>query len=168
MQLQTTVVLLSISVIIHSFFGIASLITIITYSFSKNLLLFDILSSINVLSLLIFKKCLAVDIYECIRGDTENLPDIAKDNFLRNKIVSLFKDNSGTVEDFTQLRLDKIDNLTPLINSTDTSYFTKMYNRKHHYLLINIILMIILLTKYNMKKFIPLIIIWIFTIFPLE
>lgn len=158
--------LLSISVFIHSIIGISSFIFILFYSLNIHNSFIDLLAIIIVISFILYKKCIAIDIYEDIYSldNNHNIPDYAKDNFVRQTIVKLFDLNSDNT-DYTNLRLDRINNLNPMLNITDNEYITIMFNRKIHYICINIILTVLLITKYNLHFLLPVFIIWFFSTF---
>lgn len=158
--------LLSIFVFIHSIIGISSFIFILFYSLKIHSSFIDILAICIVVSFIIYKKCIAIDIYEDIYSldNNNDIPYFAKDNFLRNYIVNIFNLNSDNT-DFTSLRLDKINNLSPLLNINNNNYITTLFNRKIHYICINIILSVLLITKYNLQYLLPCLIIWFFSTF---
>lgn len=169
----TKIFLLVCLVGIHMIFMISSIIFMITYSFNTNYKnnFLDFMIICIVVSFIIFKKCILIDIYEYIKNldDIEDdLPDIAKDNYFRNKLKTLFggKINKDAI-DYTVYRLDKLKNVEPMYQNLDKNLIQNMYNHKVHYLLANIILILMLLHKYKLEKMIPLFIVWILNVFKL-
>jgi hypothetical protein len=161
------IILLSVLVIIHSIFGIASVTTMLTFFYDKDIPIADYLSGLSVISFIFFNKCLAIDIYDYCKGDInpEKLPEYCKDNYIRKKIHKL--NGCDFSEDHTYLRLDKIKNLTPLKEcSNNNGDFELFFNRKIQYIVFNIILTIILAVKYKIKEYLPLLLLWVFFTFP--
>lgn len=153
--------LLSVIVLLHSIFGIASILSIISFSFNIKMPFINTLSFLTVLSFLVYQRCVAIDIYEYVLGDTcsTEIPDSAKDNYIRNKIT-------GTKsEDYTKHRLDILNNNNPIVNK-DENEVNIMIKRKMHYIIVNIILTVIFIIKIN-KNILPALLLWLFYVFPL-
>ena len=158
--------LLSISVFIHSIIGISSFIFILFYSLNIHNSFIDLLAICIVISFIIYKNCIDIDIYEDIYSldNNHDIPDYAKDDFIRKYIVKIFNlDTDNT--DYTNLRLDKLTNLRPMLNISNNQNITTLFNRKIHYICINIILSVLLITKYNLQYLLPCLIIWFFSTF---
>jgi hypothetical protein len=151
--------LLTICVIMHTIFGIGSVATMLTFSFREHYIIFDFLALCSVISFLIFKRCLAIDIYEFIKGDLEDseIPFYAKDNFFR-KLIHNFNDTQTI--DYTYKRLDILDNISEI---SDCHLF---FNRKVQYILFNTVLILILGVKYRVEFLLPLFMAWVMITFP--
>lgn len=174
-QSKTKVFLLSLVVFIHAFIILGSILFLFLNSIEYDNKFLELLAISIVLSFIIFKRCIIIDIYEYIKNlDNLNyeLPEYAKDNYLRNSLKVFFgiceKDYDFNKEiDYTSLRLDILNNLDPMIKKYDKETYTNMYNRKIHYLIGNIILLFVILNKYKLEKIIPFFIIWIMNVFRL-
>lgn len=153
---------LSILVVIHSIFIISSTLSIVVFSLGKSYLIIDILAAFIVLSFLLCRRCVFIDIYEYVKADIHhaNLPDIAKDNYYINRIKKAISKKTGKKRSkgLYKERLDIISNIKDL----DSVKF----NHKMHYIIVNIILSVILIVKVNVKL-LPLLITWLFMVFPL-
>lgn len=176
-QSNTKIFLLTCTVMFHTLFMMACIIFVFTYSFlplynNKSL---DFMVLCIAISFIVFKKCILIDVYNYIKNldnikdELNILPDIAKDNYFRNKIKLFFtgEDTGKDTLDYTPYRLDILQNVEPMFKILDKQLHQNMYNHKVHYLIANIILIIILLHKYNLEKLIPLFIAWILSVFKL-
>lgn len=166
-QSKTKIFLLILSVFIHSIFIAASVFFMVFSCFtSKRSIVLDSLVAAVIISFILFKKCIMIDIYEYIKnldGLEYELPAIAKDNYLRNsikKFLGLTLNNEDEV-DYTPLRLDDITNTNPMKNLNDEDVINHLYNRKMHYIIGNIILIMIMISKYNLTKGIPVFVVWL-------
>jgi hypothetical protein len=163
---NSKIFLLTLIVIGHVFFSASSILFILLYSFGVNNKVVDFLALGTVISFLIFRRCIAIDIYEYVRdGDTE-IPDFARDNFFRKCIQGLLNREDHKKVDMTHYRLDVLKNICPIVETNDSVATEMMLNRKNHYIVINIIMAVILLIKYDLKQFLPLLVVWLFLIFP--
>ena len=171
--MKSKIFILSLIVIIHSIFSICCILFIIMYSFKiKTNIILDFMVLMVILSFLSYKKCILIDVYSHIKnlGPQEILPDIAKDNYIRKKInnvLNLKNNNDHNNIDYTEFRLDILDNIESMFNQKNKKIFNSMINHKIHYLVSNIILIIIFLHKYNTINLLPALITWILEIYPL-
>lgn len=166
--------LLTSVAIIHSIFTIAIILFIILTPFGYSFLLLNCLIFIHVFAFIFFRRCVMTDIYDFFiekSGLVEHeLPFMAKDNFIRDYIKSFIrgkKKSKKKKKSFKHLRLDIIKNVSPFLNCHDEKYFKLIYNNKMQYIVINIIIVVMLLYKYNLQKLIPLLLAWVFTEFTL-
>lgn len=177
-QSETKLFLLVCIVIIHTLFMICTILFIITYSFKKYHNKFiDFMALCITLSFIIYKKCILIDIYEYIKNldhnnETYIIPDIAKDNYFRNKIKSFIGVEEDKNIDYTPYRLDILNNVKPMydisnIKDENIILHQNMYNHKVHYLICNVIVIICVLHKYKLQKILPLFVIWILNVFKL-
>jgi hypothetical protein len=163
---NSKIFLLTLIVIGHVFFSASSILFILLYSLGINSVVVDALALGTVISFLIFRRCIAIDIYEYVRGGDTEIPDFARDNFFRKCIQGLLNRENHRKVDMTHHRLDILENIFPIVETCDTETVEMMLNRKNHYIIINIIMAVILLVKYNLKQFLPLLIVWLFLTFP--
>lgn len=162
---EIIIIILTFLVLLHTIIGFASVAAMLSFFFSKNIPYVDSLALLSVISFLICKQCLSIDIYDYFKGSLgiEELPDYAKDNFFRKKIHNF---NGTQSIDYTHLRLDKLDNLEPLKTCIDPDKYQLFFNRKVQYIIFNTVLTLILAIKYNKKEYLPLFLIWVFMTFP--
>ena len=167
-QYKSTIFILSLIVFIHSIFSISCISFIILHSLNKEYIFINILVFMVIISFLLYKRCVLIDLYMYINNldYSDSLPAIAKDNYLRNKINSLIGNKEPEI-DYTPFRLDILENDESMYKEKNKELHKNMYNHKIHYLLANIILIIIFLHKYNLTRLLPVLIIWITRIFPL-
>lgn len=165
MQEDTVIYLLAFLVILHTFVGLASVAAMLSFFLGFNLPYVDFLALLSVISFLICNKCLSIDLYEICKGTLEDhkIPDYARDNYFRKKMHNF---NGTQSVDYTNLRLDKLNHIEPLINCDDPELQKLFFNRKVQYIIFNIILAVILAVKYNKKEYLPLLLIWVFVTFP--
>ena len=160
---RVIIVILTIFVILHTAFGLAGIVSMVSFFLSMNFPAADYLSMLSVISFLLCRRCIAIDIYRLVKGDSENLPDYAKDNYFRKKIHN-FKGTQSI--DYTHLRLDILENLEPLKACENPEEYALFFNRKVQYIVFNTILLLVLAIKYNKKQYLPLYMLWIFMTFP--
>lgn len=165
MEEETVIYVLALLVIVHTLVGLASVASMVSFCFNKNIPYVDFLAFLSVISFLLCNKCLSIDFYEFCKGDLtpEEIPDFAKDNYLRKKIHNF---NGTQSTDYTHLRLDKINNLEPLMDCDDPELYKLFFNRKVQYIVFNSIMALMLSVKYNKKEYFPLFMIWVFMTFP--
>jgi len=161
---------LLLTVMVHIFIMISCVFFIVSHSiFNYHNNYLDILVILTILSFLIFKKCILIDVYNYLAdlgGKDDNIPLWAKDNFLRNfikKILGVSVDET----DYTQYRLDKLNNINPMVNVEDKEFMNTLFNHKIHYIASNIILIFVVINKYNLPQISPLIFYWVFNVFKL-
>lgn len=160
---RVIIVILTIFVILHTVFGLAGIVSMVSFFLSMNFPAADYLSMLSVFSFLVCQRCVAIDAYDCVKGDTQDLPDYAKDNYFRKKIHN-FKGTQSV--DYTHLRLDILENLEPLKACRDPKEYSLFFNRKVQYIVFNTILLLVLAIKYNKKEYLPLYMLWVLFTFP--
>jgi hypothetical protein len=166
--------LLTLVAVIHSIFTVAIISFVVLTPFGYSFYLLNILIFLHVFAFIFFRRCVMTDIYDFFiekSGLVENeLPYMAKDNFVRDYIKSLIrgkKISKSKKKSFKHLRLDVIKNVKPFLNCKDEKYFKLIYNNKIQYIVINIIIVMMMIYKYNLQKLIPLLLAWVFTEFTL-
>ena len=73
--------LLSLIVFGHVLFGISSILFIVFFAFGIDNKIVDGFVTATVVSFLLFRRCIVVDLYESVRCGETDLPDYARDNF---------------------------------------------------------------------------------------
>ncbi len=150
---------LTLLVIIHSIFCVSGSLFLLSFAFNKDIKILDILVLFTIISFIVFRRCIMVDIYNFFKKGVKNIPDYAKDNYPR-KMLKKMLGKKIPDKDLTPLRLDIISNICPLVGEKEEN-IKKFFNRKIEYLLFNIILTTVFLIKYNLQKFIPLLAVWV-------
>lgn len=161
-QSETKIFLLSLLVFSHSVFILCSII-FMGFHWKTGLLL-DLIVLAPILSFVIFKKCILIDIYDYIKNldnIEHSLPDRAKDNYLRNIVKKFFKVNTGEEVDYTPLRLDVLENIDPLLGLSDCQMLQTFHNRKIHYIIGNVIITLLMFQKYQITKLLPIFVAWL-------
>ncbi len=149
-------------VLLHSVFSISSFIFIITFALGKNIPILNWIVSITVLSFIFFNRCVAIDLYENVRKEREDIPEVARDDLAKNILKTILRKPKKKKEDkHTSLRLDIIKNIKPIVDCDDHELVMKFISRKMHYIVINIIITVIFLIKINKQQYIPLLILWL-------
>ena len=169
--------ILTILSLFHSLFSLSSTLFILLTPFNVNSGILNGMVIFVVLTFILFRRCIAVDIYDTISDlaqvDYADLPNMAKDNYLKKSLqCSLSGDQPDIIKKkmkkgLRHLRLDIIESVKPLMNCRNEVKMKKMYNHRLHYILINIILCVMLMYKFKCIKFMPLLIVWIFYNFEL-
>jgi hypothetical protein len=162
-QRQTVIIVLTFLVILHTVFGLAGVVSMVSFFFDKDFPIADCLSILSVISYILCQRCVAIDAYDYAKGTEQNLPDHARDNYFRKKIHN-FRGTQSV--DYTHLRLDILDNLEPLKVCANPEEFSLFFNRKVQYIVFNTILLLVLSIKYGKKQYLPLYMLWIFATFP--
>lgn len=155
-----TIEFLTFLVITHAIFCVAGSLFIVSYSFGYNFPILDFLVLANVVSFIVFRRCIMIDIYNYFANGKKNLPDRAKDNYPRilfNKLLGKTKNK----RDLTPLRLDIIQNIKPFVNTSNVKKINTFLNRKIEYTSINILLTVLLITKYRLNFLLPVLFVWI-------
>lgn len=180
---KVDILILSIFGTLHSLFFISVPLFIILISFDINIKIVNYMAIIVASSFIIFRRCSANDIYDYIAKaidvDLDTIPDIAKD-FYMIKYFSSFIENYDKIpkvdikgdgkksfkkKKIRDLRLDILKNYKPLINCSSELEMEVLYNHRIRFILINIIVTTVLLYQFKLQKFLPLLLIWIMTVF---
>lgn len=156
---------LSLLVLIHAFIRVIAILFIILYSFGKHNNYVTIIVVGVVLSFVIFQRCIHVDLFEFIRNNDDNLPEHTKDNYYIALFRKILNSDNKHSDDLTSLRLDILDNIDPYVECNTKKEMNELLNIKIHYIVFNMIFAVLLLVKFNLKQFLPLLLVWFFTIF---
>lgn len=182
LDINIDIFILIIVALVHSLFTLAVFIFIIITPFNIDIPIVSFMAFLMTASFIIFRRCIATDLYEYTKNNIEviegNLPSIAKDNFLRKYIQDLFikchniihpnkkKKKKSKKSKLKQLRLDILKNFDPLIDDNVSSTELKIrYNHRLHYILLNIIVIMMLIYKFRLIKLTPFLLIWILIVF---
>ena len=157
--------ILTTLVVIHSIIGISSILFILLYAFSINVPIITTAVICIVLSFIIFRRCIHIDIYEYVRDGEDDIPDYAQDNYIRKLIQKILLKEPERCKNLTDLRLDIIGNVEPLLLCDTKHDMIDICNYRIHYIVINVILIILLMLKYKLKQFLPLFLLWFFVVF---
>lgn len=173
LDINIDVFLLIIAAMVHSLFTLAVLIFIIITPFNTDIPVVTVMAFLMTMSFILFKRCIATDWYDYIKENVdvieEKLPFIAKDNFARKYIQSIFDNCFSTKpgkknKKLRKLRLDILKNFEPLMGVSEKE-LKKRHNHRLHYILLNIIVIMMLIYKFRLIKLTPLLLIWILTVF---
>jgi hypothetical protein len=77
----------------------------------------------------------------------------------------LFKNEIMSKSGNTKLRLDIAKDITPFCGLNDPKIIKEIFNEKLHYIVTCCIITVILLSKYNLKRFIPFFVLWFYYTF---
>lgn len=161
------IIFMTMMSIVHLLVGLSTILFILLYSLGIDISIVTLSATMVALSFVIFRRCIQIDIYEYIKGFDNNLPDCCKDGWIFKKIQEfLFNKDPNNSGHFSTQRLDILSNLNPFLNTDNFDVIDGIHNERIHYIVINSVLAILLLVKYNLKEYIPLFLIWFFTIFP--
>jgi hypothetical protein len=114
------------------------------------------------MSFILFKRCIYSDIHEHIRLGQE-VPEYTNDAYFF-KVIQRFLFNKEFIakSDLKEYKKGKVMNVEHFSYLDDPVLISDIFNEKAHYIAINCILAVILLTKYKLKKAIPLYLIWFY------
>jgi hypothetical protein len=161
-ELDEHILLLILSVLLHSIFSIGSFVFIFFYALNIHSPIIDFIVSITVISFLVFNRCVAIDVYEYIRAGRSELPSVASDDLARNILKNFLRSKTKKKDKkLPSLRLDILTNVKPFTLVQEEETLLKFLSRKMHYTVINIILTVILLIKYDKQWLIPMLIPWL-------
>lgn len=149
-------IMLFILSLFHSLLGISTLIFFMLFSFGIHNTFIDILVAGIVISFVLTQRCIHIDFTDVIQNQQSEeleIPSYCEDGFI-------FKNVLGIQNYLKEHRLDILSQDLP-------STHTHIFNTKIHYIVTNILLLIILLIKYEQQKFIPLFLVWFYMTFPI-
>ena len=192
LPIEIDIFILSVLATVHSFFTVAIFIFIAITSLGIDVPFLNWLMILAVCSFLVFRRCVATDLYNFMYNHIQNytcsdstllysghdlseesLPFFAKDNYIRKCIQRLMTGESVNSSErkiqksLRALRLDILKNIDPLLNCKDIKSLQKMHNHRLHYIILNIVLILMLIYKFNAVKLIPLLLVWVFSVFSL-
>lgn len=158
--------MLTLLSILHTILGLLFIVFIFINSFNINIPIIDFLVALIPVSFILFNKCVHLDFYEFIKGDNQDdLPEYTRDGYFFSKLQKMLF-GKEIISKTKQHKLYDAKDIEPLCNSNDPEIIKVIFNEKIHYIVSSIIIMILLLTKYNMKKFIPFFVLWFYMTFP--
>lgn len=157
------ILLLTIMSIGHSIVGLLVLVFIILFSLDIDIEFVDHIAFLPAFLFLVFNRCAHLDVYEYIKGD-EDLPEYAKDGYITKNIQKLLF-NDVIMAKSNDYRADKVVDISPFCEVSDPVIIKDIFNDKILYITINCIIIILVLTKYNMQSYIPLFVAWLFYTF---
>jgi hypothetical protein len=157
--------LLTIMSFAHTLLTFIIIINIVLYSFDINVPLFDFFTALVPISFILFKKCAHLDLHNYIKSD-DIFPEYTEDTYFFSKIQKMFfgKEliNRSSIDIYKGAI---VGDITSFVELSDKEIIKNIFNEKIQYIVINCIIIIILLTKYKQKKFIPVFLIWFFSVF---
>jgi hypothetical protein len=172
--MKSKIFLLKLSTVSHAYFTVGSIFFILTTAVGVHNTFLDLSAALTFLSFILFQRCLMIDIYNGIKQDTNevDLPVLARDSSTREfikKLTRKFVKPKRSPEDedkIHSMRLDILRNVEPFVEEDDEWTIKDMYNRKIQYICGNIIVGIVLINKYNMNRYLILILGWLLYTFP--
>ena len=160
-MLNKSQILTSLS-IIHTILGLIVFSSIYFYSIEYNVLWVDIIACLVPISFILFRRCIHLDIHNYIKNN-EELPEYTEDGYYFNKLQKIiFKKEILSKTCLKQYKGGYVDSVEHFCELNDEQTIKDIFNEKIHYIVINCILVITLLSKYNMKKIIPIYLLWFF------
>lgn len=164
MNKNTTILFLTLLTLVHTLFSISGFIFIffLVLGIQNNFIDFLVIGVI--FSFIFFRRCIMTDLYYFVKGDIkdEEIPFYAKENFGRRMLkVLLGKDYIK--KDITHFRLDVVSNLKVLRKvCNNEKLFNVFYSRKIQYISFNLILCVLMISKYNKNYLLVPLMIWFF------
>lgn len=148
--------------ILHTIIGFTVLTCILSFSFNKHLPYVDFISSLVPFSFIVFRRCVHLDFFSYIKGD-ENTPEYTEDGYFFNKFQKLlFNKEIMSKKELNQFKGGDVKDVLHFRDLEDERIIQDIFNEKTHYITINSVLIVILLTKYKMRQFIPFYLGWFF------
>jgi hypothetical protein len=148
--------------ILHTILGFIVVASIISFSFDINSPYIDSISALVPISFITFRRCVHLDVHEFIKGD-DILPEYTEDGYFFNAIQRyLFSTEIMSKTELKEFKGGDIKDVEHFCSLSDKKIIQNIFNEKIHYIVINSIIITILLTKYNLKRFIPLYLVWFF------
>lgn len=148
--------------ILHTVIGFTVMTCILSFSFNKHLPLVDLISSFVPLSFVIFRRCIHLDFFSYIKGN-ECLPEYTEDGYFFNKLQKmLFKKEIMSKKELNEYKGGDVKDVLPFCSLEDKKTIQNIFNEKTHYITINSLVIVILLTKYKLRQFIPFYLGWFF------
>ena len=173
--MKSKLFLLKSSAISHTYFTIGSITFIVANSIGISSSILDLAAILTFCSFFFFRRCVMIDIYNGIKEDVEemNLPFLARDSSTREllkKFTRKFvkpKQNPVDEDKIHSMRLDVLKNVDPFVQEDDHPTIKDMYNRKIQYIVGNIILGMVIISKYNLNKLTMVLVAWLLYTFPI-
>lgn len=158
-MLNKSQILISLS-ITHTILGMIVLSSIYFYSIDYDVQWVDIVACLVPISFIIFRRCIHLDLHEWIR-DNDDLPEYTEDGYYFNQLQKLiFKKEIISKSHLKEYKGGYVDDVEHFCELEDEDIIKDIFNEKLHYVVINCILVVTLLSKYNMKRLIPLYLGW--------
>lgn len=174
--MKSQIFLLKINTLTHSFFTLSSLFFVFMNALGSHNLFIDMGAFLTFFSFFIFRRCILIDVYKNIKQDLNqfDLPYLARDNSTRDAIknfVNKFYKSKSKIhpektKEIEETRLDILENIEPFMKQDDYHVIEDMYNRKIQYIAGNIMIGMMLITKYNMNWLSIIMIMWLLITFP--
>lgn len=160
-MLNKSQILISLS-ITHTILGMIVLSSIYFYSIDYDVQWVDIVACLVPISFIIFRRCIHLDLHELIKNN-EALPEYTEDGYYFNELQKLiFKKEIISKSHLKEYKGGPVGSVEHFCDLEDEEIIKDIFNEKVHYIVINCILVVILLSKYNMKRLIPLYLAWFF------
>lgn len=160
-MLSTNRLLTTLS-ILHTFIGMVVVCCIYFFTIDVDYPLIDFIAALVPISFIIFKRCIHLDIHENIRLG-QKVPEYTEDGYYFNQFQKfLFKKEMISKTHLKDFKGGEVTDIEHFCKLKDPKLIKDIFNEKVHYIAINSILVVILMTKYKMKKFIPLYLVWFF------
>lgn len=160
-MLNKSQLLISLS-ITHTILGMIVVSSIYFYSIGYDVLWVDIVACLVPISFIIFRRCIHIDVCEYIKNN-EEFPEYTEDGYYFNQLQKLiFKKEIISKSHLKDYKGGYVDDVEHFCELNDQETIRDIFNEKIHYIVINCILIITLLTKYNMKRLIPIYLMWFF------
>ncbi len=146
----------------HNVLAVMVISCILLFSIDLDIPMIDFCAFLVPTSFILFKRCIYSDIHEHIRLGQE-VPEYTDDVFFF-KILQRFFFNKEFVakSDLKEYKKGKVMDVEHFSSLSDPEIISDIFNEKAQYIAINCILAVILLTKYKLKKAIPLYLIWFY------
>lgn len=174
--MKSQIFLLKLNTLTHSFFTLSSLFFVFMTAMGIHNIFIDVGAFLTFFSFFIFRRCVLIDIYANIKQDLNqfDLPLMARDSTTRDAIktfVNKFYKNKSNInpekiKEIEEIRLDILKNIEPFLLQKDYHIVEDMYNRKIQYIAGNIIVGMMLITKYNVNWLSIVMIVWLLITFP--
>lgn len=160
--MNTTNKLLFTLSITHNILAAIVVSCIYFYSIGFDVPVVDFFALLVPLSFLIFKRCVYSDLHELIRLN-QVVPDYVEDAYVFKVLQKMiFNKELIAKSHLKEYKKGKVTDVKHFCEIEDPLVISDIFNEKAHYIAINCILVVILLTKYNMKKLIPLYLAWFY------
>lgn len=136
------------------------------YGAGINSYIIDFIVALIPISFILFNRCIHLDFYEFVKGDTDNLPDYARDGYIFAFIQKqLFGREYLSKSNIDEYKGGRGMDMSCLCEIKDPNLIKDIVNEKLQYVVTCCIITVIILIKYNLKRFIPFFILWFYYTF---
>lgn len=166
MSMNHRIVVLTLLSILHAVLGVLYIMFLCFYGAGINSYVVDFIVGLIPVSFILFNRCVHLDFYDFVKGDTDDLPEYTRDGyifaFIQKQLFGKEYLSKSNVDDY---KGGPVNDISALCDIKDPILVKDIFNEKLQYVVTCCIITVIILSKYNLKRFIPFFILWFYYTF---